>query len=140
MTGSSAVPACSGVYPAACWSWMGSRNIAPPTAAYTANVTALATENRTEANTPSGSIGAACCHSHPTNAISSAAPTSRTATGNPDQPWAAPWMRPYVRPASPTVTSAAPGRSTRPTAPGARDSGTWRRVTRTTAAASGRFT
>ena len=93
--GSSEMPACRGVYPDTCSSWIGSRNRVPPSAPYTMNVTMLAEVNWVERNRLSRSIGAGLRCSQPTNAASSTTPAISAASGPAlDQPFAGPSISP----------------------------------------------
>jgi hypothetical protein len=62
-------------------SWMGSRNRAPPSAPYTANVTTLEALNWAEANRFSGSIGMAARRSQAMKATIRSTPPARAASG-----------------------------------------------------------
>src|SRR5713101_1086839 len=82
-------------------SWMGSRNSAPPSAPYTANVTVLAALNWAELNRFSGSIGMAARRSQATNAASRITPPVSAVSGTGEvQPAPGAWISPYVSPTS----------------------------------------
>ncbi len=99
----------------------------------------VAVNNRDE-KISSGSMGARERRSTTTNSTMPMTPTSSDPQTTGDaNPLTGHAIRPKVTPARPVAASAAPGTSRWCAASGSDDSGTWRRASITTAAASGRL-
>jgi hypothetical protein len=142
MNGSSAAPAAAAPYPCTWMRFSGKKYSPPPSAAYSNSVSRFAPAKLRMRSNESGSMGDRLRASTMTNSTSASTPTSAAPrTAGAVQPSAGASMNAKTTPASPTVASAAPQRSS----PGwcaseTRCSGTFARQIASRMAPSGRLT